>query len=121
AQVAAGERIELLGVKAVVRLPVPLQLRDLMLEPQRAEQLEGLLQDADLLRLEHPEITRGAKAVEGVVGGNVADERGIAGEVDDGQQTAVLDVERLPVAGRVDDEVAREPGGRLRAERQAKH
>ena len=47
-KMATGERIELLGRKAVVGLTPVLDLRDLMLEPQGGEQLEGLLEHAPL-------------------------------------------------------------------------
>ena len=72
-----------------------LDLRDLMLQTKGAEELEGLLEHPHLRLLHHPEAPRSVKPVKRVVRGNVTDEGRVASQVDDRQQSGLLDVERV--------------------------
>src|SRR5215208_8482610 len=106
----------------VIRLVSPRQLLNLVFEPEGAEEVVGLLERSGMSGLDRPELGRRPQPLDrrrDVGAGLQCPE---AGDIDDGKQPAVLDVEGPAVlAGVLDRDVAPESGRYLLRQRKTEH
>src|SRR3954471_5849485 len=119
-EVAARERAEVVGAQVVVGALAGADLLDLVLEAQGADERERLLEHGPVVVGPHARGARGAQPRRRRALRRAGGQPGPASEVDDRDQTAVLEVEpALALAAVLDDEVAQEAGRRAVRQREA--